>query len=91
MDFIPAGYTSVAQLVDMGINAPLKKHCKRNCDAWLMTGKYILLNKKNKTTVPKQHVIAGWVSSAWQHIEEEMVQATWCHIAEVPEKANKAG
>ena len=39
--------------------------------------------------MPKCHVIAGWVLSAWQHIKEDTACATWCYIAEAPAKSNK--
>ena len=55
-----------------------------------MLGNHISTKKNQKTTVPKQHVIAGWILSAWQHIKEETVQATWRHIAKAPAKAEKA-
>ncbi len=75
VDFIPAGYTSKLQVMDVGCNAPLKKYLREACAQWI---------EEVANMIPKQSVnrtiIMEWIVTVWSNISQETIVNTWQHI-----------
>ena len=81
MDFVPAGYTAVAQPIDVGINSPFKKLYKSMHDNWFLAANEQAIQTKSRVKVPACHVVAQWALTAWDSIKIETVKKSWIHIS----------
>ena len=59
VDFIPAGYTPVAQPIDIGVNAPFKKSYVKYYTDWFCSSYCLAQASNTKPAVPPRHVVAG--------------------------------
>jgi hypothetical protein len=69
IDFIPGGYTSKLQPMDVGINKPFKNYVRNQFDEWMIAN---LDNNK-----PKRSDVALWVSEAWKEVSQTTQQNSW--------------
>jgi DDE superfamily endonuclease len=79
VDYIPAGYTCVLQPVDVGFNAPFKRHI-RDCHHKWCIEKYRGVSNAMKLPTPDRDDIVTWVHEAYDKISEESVRRTFQSI-----------
>ena len=79
VDYIPAGYTCVLQPVDVGFNAPLKKHVKDQHHQWCIEA-YRGLPHDARVPIPKREDIVLWVENAYDRISAISIRNTFKHI-----------
>jgi DDE superfamily endonuclease len=71
--FIPPGYTSKVQPMDVGVNKPYKGYT-REC--------YFVFLRSRLTVneTPHRYDVACWVVEAWAKVTVTTILNTWCHI-----------
>jgi hypothetical protein len=79
VDYIPAGYTCVLQLVDVGYNAPFKCHVKHLHSEWCIE-KYVCLHPKQPFPIPSRRYIIDWVYKVMEEISAETIRKTFLSI-----------
>ena len=72
LEFIPPGYTSKLQPMDVGLNKPFKDRLRHEVERFLTTNP---LGEK-----PTRPIVSHWIDQAWEGITEEMIKNTWRHI-----------
>lgn len=68
IEFIPGGYTSRLQTMDVGINKPFKGILHKNYNTWVIEHGY---KKVVRTDV------AGWIMRSWESITVATIQNSW--------------
>jgi hypothetical protein len=71
IDFIPGGYTSKLQVLDVGINKPFKDRVREHYE------NYMVMTVDGK---PKRQDVAHWIWDSWDDITDTMITNTWRHI-----------
>jgi DDE superfamily endonuclease len=66
--YVPGGYTSKLQVLDVGINKPFKDHIRDNFE---------LFKIANPNAKPSRQVVAHWVASSWDNIPLQTIENTW--------------
>jgi DDE superfamily endonuclease/Tc5 transposase DNA-binding domain len=79
VDYIPAGYTCVLQPVDVGFNAPFKRHIRDYHHKWCID-KYRGVSNAMKLPTPTRDDIVKWVTDAYEKIPEESIRRTFISI-----------
>ena len=72
VDHIVKGYTEKLQVLDVGMNNPFKDRVKA------CYGNFMLGNVENRKV--RRLDVAGWISRAWQDLDEICVWNTWDSI-----------
>jgi transposase-like protein len=72
VEFVPNGYTSALQPMDVGINKPFKGYTRRFFEEWIETCP--------NGYKPHRRDAAKWVSLAWDLVTPTMIQKTWKKI-----------
>lgn len=72
IEFVPRGYTSQLQVMDVGLNKPFKDKYRKEHNLFLTTN---VVGEK----VKRQHV-AHWVLNAWRSINRETSDNTWRRV-----------
>jgi hypothetical protein len=72
LEYIPAGYTSRLQVMDVGLNKPFKDSCREEFERFVT---YSAVNEK-----PQRVTVAGWINTAWNNISDSTIKNTWRHI-----------
>jgi DDE superfamily endonuclease len=75
LEFIPGGYTSQLQVMDVGLNKPFKDRVRDQYDGWLSR----LLDEGAKIKPVRQDV-SIWIANAWKGILPSIVENTWRRI-----------
>ena len=73
VEFIPPGYTSVAQVMDAGLNKPFKDRICEEVDEFLVDTRFA--NVK-----PSRQTVAKWITNAWNQIPEQIIHNSWRHV-----------
>lgn len=68
VDYIPGGYTSKLQVLDVGINKPFKNYLAQSFDSWLV-------HNANKRA--QREDVAHWVHESWNKITYETIKNSW--------------
>jgi DDE superfamily endonuclease len=68
VDFIPPGYTSKLQMLDVGAKRPFKINMRNQFDTWICN------NTGIKPTCP---ILAQWIESAWAKITTSTISNSW--------------
>jgi DDE superfamily endonuclease len=72
IDFIPRGYTSQLQAMDVGLNKPFKDRYRAQHNSFMM---------QNPTgTKARRQEVARWVVNSWRSLSVSAVTNTWRHI-----------
>lgn len=79
VDYIPAGYTCVLQPIDVGFNAPLKRHIRDFHHKWCIE-KYRGITNAMKLPTPTKEDIIDWVIKSYDRISEESIRKTFLSI-----------
>jgi hypothetical protein len=69
-DYIPAGYTSKLQPLDVGINAPFKSYIRNSVE------RYMMQHPEQGVKVHRRDV-AWWISDAWAGVGQRMIVNSW--------------
>ena len=72
IDYIPAGYTSKLQVLDVGVNKPFKGYVRREYE------RFMTANVDNKK--PSREEVAQWIKDAWYSITPSTITNTWSSI-----------
>jgi hypothetical protein len=75
---IPAGFTSIFQPLDLGINRSMKAALRKRWNDWMINGKHELTKKGNPKKAPLELVLQ-WVHDAWQGIRAESIVNSFKH------------
>jgi hypothetical protein len=71
LEFIPAGYTSKLQVMDVGFNKPFKDGFRHQFDSWI-TG---------RVEKPRRHHVATWIQASWEGMScQRIARNTWRRI-----------
>ena len=71
IDFIPGGYTSKLQVMDVGLNKPFKGEYQQQFEEFMVT---------SVTGKPHRQDVAKWAWNAWQTIHTAMILNTWRRV-----------
>jgi hypothetical protein len=69
VDFVIGGYTACVQIMDKGINRPLKGYSRDNFKRWMMTndnGRY-----------PTRSEVPSWTTGAWDKCTLSCIKNNW--------------
>jgi DDE superfamily endonuclease/Transposase len=69
--FIPGGYTSKLQVMDVGLNKPFKDVTNDEYDEWF---------HENCPKKPTRQVVSGWVVAGWKAIRKDTIYKTWRRV-----------
>jgi len=72
LEFVPKGYTSKCQVLDVGINKPFSDYIRSNVAQW-----QVLHDFNDK---PLRQDVAQWIKMSWLEIKDSTIQNTWKHI-----------
>jgi len=72
LEFVPKGYTSKCQVLDVGINKPFSDYIRNNVADWQVSHDF---NDK-----PLRQDVAHWIRLAWLEIKVSTITNTWKHI-----------
>jgi hypothetical protein len=68
VDFIPPGYTSKLQMLDVGVNRPFKIGMRMQFDDWVCN---------SKAKKPTRIDVSTWIENAWGSITKATVVNSW--------------
>jgi hypothetical protein len=60
VDIIPGGYTGSVQVLDKGVNKPLKGYLRDQFEEWMCTN--------GSRRRPSRAEVAQWVAKAWERV-----------------------
>ena len=72
VEFIPGGYTSKLQAMDVGVNKPFKDNIRESVEDFMFE------NECNMQ--PRRQDVVDWVKTSWDKIRTETLLKTWKHI-----------
>jgi hypothetical protein len=73
VDFIPPGYTSKLQMLDVGVNRPFKVNLRIDFEKWVCG------NDRRK---PTRKDVAHWISNSWDGIKRSTIINSWDKVFE---------
>jgi hypothetical protein len=76
VDFIPAGYTPPCQVLDKGINKPIKQFLGQQCIAWLQ--------ETPQGSKPDCVTITNWISNSLNQVSVDTITNTWNSLRLIP-------
>jgi hypothetical protein len=82
VEYVPRGYTSTLQVMDIGLNKPLKDYIRRIANEWMTV-------PGNEKGIPSRQNVSSWIVHAWENISEETIINSWAHINLVEWATNK--
>ena len=72
VDFIPAGYTPVLQVLDKGVHKPFKQYLREESIAFMVN--------HLEGTKPTRLDIAHWIRRSWDQVQHSTILNTWRSI-----------
>jgi len=79
VDFIPGGYTSVLQSLDVGINKPFKSHVRELWNRWAIEA-YHNIPGHGRPPKPSREELSKFIVGAWERITPEIIKNTFKQI-----------
>jgi DDE superfamily endonuclease len=73
--FVPAGYTSKLQVLDVGLNKPFKSKIRDKFELFMLDAV-----SNNLPYKPKRVNVSGWIDQAWEGITTSSITNTWRRI-----------
>lgn len=70
--FIPGGFTSKLQVMDVGLNKPFKDSTNDGYDRWYHD---VAIHEK-----PTRQDVSQWIKTAWEGIREDTILKTWQRV-----------
>jgi DDE superfamily endonuclease len=68
VDYIPGGYTSKYQMLDVGVNRPFKNNTVNDFTQWMInTG----------SDKPTRHDVSGSINNSWNKISVDNIKNSW--------------
>ena len=71
LEFIPGGYTSKLQVMDVGLNKPFKEKMRDHFDMYQV---------ETNCTKPSRQDVSKWIKGAWDGITQETILNTWIKV-----------
>jgi transposase-like protein len=68
LEFIPGGYTSRLQVMDVGLNKPFKDSIRDQYDMWFLSA---------NDTKPQRTEVATWIANSWDQLRVSTIIRTW--------------
>jgi hypothetical protein len=68
VDYIPGGYTSKLQMLDVGVNKPFKNNVRHEFDTWLVG---------SESLKPQRQDVSMWIDAAWKGITVNTIVNSW--------------
>jgi DDE superfamily endonuclease len=68
IDYVPRGYTSRLQVMDVGVNKPFKHYARNKFDDWMV---------ENDNKKPTRQDVSWWVAAAWDDIKDDTFAQSW--------------
>jgi hypothetical protein len=82
VQFIPGGYTSKLQVLDVGINRPFKMAYG---DAYFtFVQNWLGSNSAGSKPKPTRKDVSYWIATGWDAINEDTITSTWVHCRLIP-------
>mgnify|MGYP005852193269 CR=1 FL=1 len=72
LEFVPKGYTSKLQVLDVGVNKPFSDYIRQQVDDWQVRNQF--------DTKPRRQDVSHWIKMAWMEITETTIKNTWRRI-----------
>lgn len=72
VDYIPANTTNQLQMMDVGVNKPLKDYIRSSFDKWMVD------NKSNDK--PTRALLSYWIYNAWKKMKAKTIYNSWRRI-----------
>lgn len=69
LEFIPGGYTSKLQVMDVGLNKPFKDKVREGYEGWYMS--------VEATSKPTRLLVSNWIWSSWTGITHSTMLNAW--------------
>lgn len=69
VEYIPGGYTSRLQVLDIGVNKPFKGHLRDRFDEWIVN------NETNDK--PSRQDVTRWIANSWDAINMMVIKNSW--------------
>jgi hypothetical protein len=70
-DFIPGGYTSKLQMLDVGVNYPFKQGICDEFEKWISS---------NSSGKPQRYMVAQFISHSWSNITKKTITNSWKRV-----------
>jgi hypothetical protein len=71
VDYIPGGYTSKLQMLDVGVNKPFKDGIRDELEKWISS---------YETRKPERSKITEFISTSWANIKTSTIVNSWKHV-----------
>jgi DDE superfamily endonuclease len=70
IDYVPEGFTSRLQVMDVGVNKPFKGYIRDEFDDWLVAN-------SGKKIKPTRQVVSNWIRSAFNSVSKATLDNSW--------------
>jgi hypothetical protein len=81
LEFVPPGYTSKLQVMDVGLNRPFKLYLADEYHEFIQSTFGVV--QAGVALVPRRHDVAWWIYRAWNQIKKDTVTNTWRFVGVV--------
>jgi DDE superfamily endonuclease len=68
VDYIPGGYTSKCQMLDVGVNRPFKNNITNEFQNWMIT---------TGSDKPVRQDVSRWIDNSWNRITVDNIKNSW--------------
>jgi DDE superfamily endonuclease len=68
VDYIPGGYTSKCQMLDVGVNRPFKNNITDEFTRWMI---------RTGSSKPSRQDVSRWIENAWNTITVDNIKNSW--------------
>jgi DDE superfamily endonuclease len=79
VDYIPGGYTSKCQMLDVGVNRPFKNNIVNEFTQWMIT---------TGSDKPSRQDVSRWINNSWNSISVPNIKNSWRKVGIKFEESN---